>query len=128
MSYPVQLYIYDLSQGMARSLGPALGLHDLEGKFDMKLLRIIFERAYVQKKMWNPSMPAVFNCISNFLGVWHTAIVVHNTEIFFGGSGIEHCLPGTTMLGQPLKTQNLGSTNIDMENLTAYLRTLGQSE
>jgi len=91
MSYPVQLYIYDLSQGMARSLGPALGLHDLEG-------------------------------------VWHTAIVVHNTEIFFGGSGIEHCLPGTTQLGQPLKTQNLGSTNIDMENLTAYLRTLGQSE
>jgi len=76
---------------MARSLGPALGLHDLEG-------------------------------------VWHTAIVVHNTEIFFGGSGIEHCLPGTTMLGQPLQTQNLGSTNIDMENLTAYLRTLGQSE
>lgn len=53
---------------------------------------------------------------------------MHNTEIFFGGSGIEHCLPGTTMLGQPLQTQNLGSTNIDMENLTAYLRTLGQSE
>jgi len=91
MSYPVQLYIYDLSQGMARSLGPALGLHDLEG-------------------------------------VWHTAIVVHNIEIFFGGSGIEHCFPGTTQLGQPLKTQNLGSTNVDMENLTAYLRTLGQSE
>ena len=33
MTYPVQLYIYDLSQGMARSLGPALGLHDLEGKY-----------------------------------------------------------------------------------------------
>ena len=31
MSYPVTLYIYDLSQGMARSLGPTLGLHDLEG-------------------------------------------------------------------------------------------------
>ena len=62
MPYPVTLFIYDLSQGMARSLGPALGLHDLEG-------------------------------------VWHTSIVVHNTEIFFGGSGIEHCLPGGTMLG-----------------------------
>lgn len=91
MTYPVQLYIYDLSQGMARSLGPALGLHDLEG-------------------------------------VWHTAIVVHNTEIFFGGSGIEHCLPGTTMLGQPLDTKLLGKTNVDMENLTSYLRNLGQSE
>ena len=42
MSYPVQLYIYDLSQGMARSLGPALGLHDLEGEFDMTLVRTIF--------------------------------------------------------------------------------------
>ena len=42
MSYPVQLYIYDLSQGMARSLGPALGLHDLEGEFDMILVRTIF--------------------------------------------------------------------------------------
>ena len=42
MSYPVQLYIYDLSQGMARSLGPALGLHDLEGKFDMIHVRTIF--------------------------------------------------------------------------------------
>jgi len=91
MAYPVKLYIYDLSQGMARSLGPALGLHDLEG-------------------------------------VWHTAIVVHNTEIFFGGSGIEHCLPGTTMLGQPLETKSLGNTNIDMENLTAYLTNIGQSE
>ena len=42
MSYPVQLYIYDLSQGMARSLGPALGLHDLEGEFDMILVRTNF--------------------------------------------------------------------------------------
>ena len=45
MSYPVQLYIYDLSQGMARSLGPALGLHDLEGEFDMILVRTIFGKS-----------------------------------------------------------------------------------
>ena len=47
MSYPVQLYIYDLSQGMARSLGPALGLHDLEGEFDMILVRTFFFCTYV---------------------------------------------------------------------------------
>lgn len=52
---------FGFSQGMARSLGPALGLHDLEG-------------------------------------VWHTATVVHGMEIFFGGSGIEHCNPGQTMV------------------------------
>jgi len=91
MSYPVALFIYDLSQGMARSLGPALGLHDLEG-------------------------------------VWHTSIVVHNTEIFFGGSGIEHCLPGGTMLGQPLQQKSLGNTNMDFQTLTDYLKNVGQAE
>ena len=91
MTFPVTLYVYDLSQGMARSLGPALGLPDLEG-------------------------------------VWHTAVVVHNTEIFFGGSGIEHCLPGTTMLGNPLQTISLGNTSIDMPTLTTYLRSVGDSE
>ena len=91
MSYPVTLYVYDLSQGMARSLGPSLGLANLEG-------------------------------------VWHTAIVVHNTEIFFGGSGIEHCQPGRTMLGEPLEKRNLGNTSIDMDSLTSWIRQIGQSE
>jgi len=91
MSFPVTLYIYDLTQGMARSLGPSLGLPNLDG-------------------------------------VWHTAIVVHDTEIFFGGGGIEHCLPGATMLGQPLEKKLLGHTGIDMENLTLYLRHIGSSE
>ena len=90
-SYPVEVWIYDLSQGMARSLGPTLGLPNLEG-------------------------------------VWHTSIVVHGTEIFFGGSGIEHCIPGTTMLGQPQEKKNLGITSIDMNSLTSHLRQIGQTE
>ena len=37
-------------------------------------------------------------------GVWHTAIVVHGVEWFYGGGGIENVSPpGTTMLGSPLK-------------------------
>lgn len=91
MSHPVTLYIYDLSQGMARSFGPVLGISDLEG-------------------------------------VWHTAVVVHNMEIFFGGTGIEHCRPGTTMLGQPLSQKFLGNTSIDVNTLTSYIREIGQSE
>ena len=91
MAFPVTLYIYDLTQGMARTLGPVVGLHDLEG-------------------------------------VWHTAIVVHDTEIFFGGSGIEHCLPGTTMLGQPLEKRILGNTSVDMATLTNYLQNVGHTE
>ena len=91
MAYPVEVFIYDLSQGMARTLGPSLGLPNLEG-------------------------------------VWHTSIVVHGTEIFFGGSGIEHCIPGTTMLGQPQEKKSLGNTSIDMIHLTSYLRQIGQTE
>ena len=91
MSYPVEVYIYDLSRGMARPFGPSLGLPGLEG-------------------------------------VWHTAIVVHGWEIFFGTSGIEHCIPGTTKLGQPQEKRNLGNTSIDMSSLTAYLRQIGQTE
>ena len=40
MAYPVKLYIYDLSQGMARSLGPALGLHDLEGVWHTAIVHL----------------------------------------------------------------------------------------
>jgi len=77
MGFKVELYIYDLTQGMAKSLLPMLGLNiDLEG-------------------------------------VWHTAIVVHGVEWFFGSGGIEHSNPGGTLLGQPLKIEHLGETNVD---------------
>jgi len=66
--------------------------------------------------------------LPNLEGVWHTSIVVHGTEIFFGGSGIEHCIPGTTMLGQPQEKKNLGNTSIDMNSLTSHLRQIGQTE
>ena len=52
---------------------------------------------------------------------------MHQTNLLFF-LPTEHCLPGTTMLGQPLDTKVLGKTNVDMENLTSYLRNLGQSE
>ena len=40
-------------------------------------------------------------------GIWHTGIVVHGIEWFFGGGGIEHVTPpGSTMLGAPLKLVN----------------------
>ncbi len=90
MSFPVTVYIYDLCQGMARQLGPTIGLHDLEG-------------------------------------VWHTAIVVHGTEIFYGGGGIEHCSPGGTMLGEPREKKFLGNTAIDMSTMTMFLLSIGQT-
>ena len=92
MSYPVTLYIYDLTKGMASSLAPMLGIN-----FDVD-------------------------------GIWHTAIVVHGYEWFFGGSGIEHCLPGTTMLGEPLKKEALGHTHIDLAAFSDYINALGRGE
>jgi len=85
MGFKVQVYIYDLTQGMARSLGPALLGRPLEG-------------------------------------VWHTAIVVYGKEYFFGGSGIQWCSPGTTVMGQPLKVEELGETQITEELFADYLR------
>jgi len=90
MSYAVELYIYDLTQGMASSMAPMLGLN------------------------------------FNLEGVWHTAIVVHGKEWFFGGSGIESCPPGTTMLGRPLRTESMGVTSIDPATFSDYVKGLGQ--
>ena len=92
MSYPVTLYVYDLTKGMASSIAPMLGIN-----FDVE-------------------------------GVWHTAIVVHGYEWFFGGSGIEHCLPGSTLLGEPLKKEPLGVTQIDLATFSDYVSDLSQSE
>jgi len=85
MGFKVQVYIYDLTQGMARSLGPALLGWPLEG-------------------------------------VWHTAIVVYGKEYFFGGSGVQWCSPGTTVMGQPLKVEELGETQVTEELFADYLR------
>jgi len=90
MSYPVELYIYDLTRGMANSIAPMLGIN-----FDIE-------------------------------GVWHTAIIVHGREWFFGASGVESCHPGTTMLGQPLKTESLGRTAIDPQTFNDYIAALSR--
>lgn len=71
MSFPVELYIYDLSGGLAMQFAPMFGL-------DIK-------------------------------GVWHTSIVVHGTEVFFGGEGIQRCTPGGTSMGSPLTTKSMVS-------------------
>jgi len=89
MGFKVQVYIYDLTQGMARTMGPALIGRPLDG-------------------------------------VWHTAVVVYGKEYFFGGGGIEFCNPGGTMMGQPLKIEDLGETQITEDLFQDYLRTQSQ--
>ena len=85
MGYPVVIYIYDLTQGMARTMAPSLLGRPLDG-------------------------------------VWHTAVVVYGKEYFYGAAGIEHCSPGTTLLGRPTRTEELGETDITPDIFQDYLR------
>ncbi|XP_060839127.1 uncharacterized protein LOC132920630 isoform X3 [Rhopalosiphum padi] len=85
----VVLYVYDLTGGMAKSLGQSL----------------------LQK---------------NIEGIWHTAIIVFGKEYFFGSNGISVCDPGTTALGNPLRTHSLGKTCLPEDVFQEYLRGLEQ--
>uniref|UniRef100_A0A1A8GUJ5 palmitoyl-protein hydrolase n=1 Tax=Nothobranchius korthausae TaxID=1143690 RepID=A0A1A8GUJ5_9TELE len=88
--YPVKLYIYDVSRGMARALS--------------------------------------FQMIGKHLeGIWHTAIVVHGKEHFFGGAGIGSCPPSGTILGEPDSIVDLGSTEVNEEIFREYLKSLSES-
>uniref|UniRef100_A0A8C4N3I0 palmitoyl-protein hydrolase n=1 Tax=Eptatretus burgeri TaxID=7764 RepID=A0A8C4N3I0_EPTBU len=90
-TFDVQLYVYDLSRGLARQMSlPLLGRH--------------------------------------IDGIWHTAIVVYGQEFFFGGNGIESCLPGGTVLGQPDQVVNLGNTQVNEDLFISYLAGLGESQ
>ncbi|XP_068161572.1 desumoylating isopeptidase 1b [Antennarius striatus] len=60
-------------------------------------------------------------------GIWHTAIVIHGTEYFFGGQGISSCSPGGTILGEPDSIVDLGSTEVSSEIFLEYVVALGES-
>jgi hypothetical protein len=54
-------------------------------------------------------------------GVWHTAVVVHGTEHYFG-AGMQRAAPGRTHFGPPHTKLVLGRTRIGREVLEEYLR------
>lgn len=55
-SQTVQLYIYDLTSGMAAMMSQMLVGRHIEG-------------------------------------IWHTAVVIYGREYFYGGQGIQSCMP-----------------------------------
>jgi thioredoxin len=79
----VTVYLYDISNGMARTFG-----HMFVGK------------------------PVE--------GVWHTSIVVFGKEYYFQG-GIAIDRPKMTPFGLPVKTIEMGNTELAEEDLNAYL-------
>uniref|UniRef100_A0AC11EIX4 Desumoylating isopeptidase 1 n=1 Tax=Ovis aries TaxID=9940 RepID=A0AC11EIX4_SHEEP len=60
-------------------------------------------------------------------GIWHTSIVVHKDEFFFGSGGISSCPPGRTLLGPPDSVVDVGSTEVTEEIFLEYLSSLGES-
>ena len=81
--HQVTLHLYDLSQGMARSMSPALLGRQIDG-------------------------------------IWHTGIVVHGQEYYFGG-GIQVGYPGGTHFGRPVQVIPMGETHIPEELLQEFL-------
>ncbi|XP_015427399.1 PREDICTED: desumoylating isopeptidase 1 [Myotis davidii] len=61
-------------------------------------------------------------------GIWHTSIVVHKDEFFFGSGGISSCPPGGTLLGPPDSVVDVGSTEVTEEIFLEYLSSLGESQ
>ncbi|BFZ59540.1 hypothetical protein YB2330_000551 [Saitoella coloradoensis] len=86
---PVTLYVYDLSNGLARQISQQLTGVQLDG-------------------------------------IWHTSVVVYNTEFYFAGygSGIFTAIPGRTHHGPPLQKIDMGTTEIDKDTFLEYLDTL----
>jgi len=54
-------------------------------------------------------------------GIWHTGVVVHGTEFYFGG-GICADPPGRTPYGTPVSTHTVGTTGVSRDAFTAHLR------
>lgn len=89
--FPVKLYVYDLSRGMARQLSPLI----LGKQID---------------------------------GIWHTGVVCFDREFFYGGDGINSCLPGGTVLGSPDEVVDLGDTEITQDLFIDFLSAVGQQD
>lgn len=78
---PVELFVYDLSQGMAQMMAPML----ISNYFILSFLRLykIDRSCYI----------IVFIVDREIDGIWHTSVHAYGMEYFFGASGIQMCTP-----------------------------------
>ena len=93
----VQLYVYDLSNGLARQLSPML------------LNKQVCSRLLIERHcgtLIHSPRSSMTTCLQ-LDGIWHTAIVVGGLEYYYGG-GVNQARPGSTPFGQPLQVINLG--------------------
>ncbi|KAL8521635.1 hypothetical protein ACS0TY_011963 [Phlomoides rotata] len=57
-------------------------------------------------------------------GIWHTGVVVYDTEYYFGG-GIQSAPVGTTPYGTPIRVVDLGVTHVPKDVFEMYLQEIG---
>ncbi|XP_048971756.1 desumoylating isopeptidase 1 isoform X5 [Canis lupus dingo] len=162
--YPVKLYVYDLSKGLARRLSPIMLVTQRERGRDTgrgrsrlhapgarrgtrsRVSRIApwakgrERQRHRQREKQAPcrepdagldpgtpgSRPGP-KAGKQLEGIWHTSIVVHKDEFYFGSGGISSCPPGGTLLGPPDSVVDVGSTEVTEELFQEYLSSLGES-
>ncbi|CAL8070527.1 unnamed protein product [Calicophoron daubneyi] len=60
-------------------------------------------------------------------GIWHTGVVVHGKEFFYGSQGISYCPPCGTVLGEPGEKMFMGRTNVTERDLFNHLDQLSST-
>jgi len=106
---PVQLYVYDMTRGMARVLSPQLIGMQLDGIWHTGV--VVYGKEYF------------FGGGGSISGNMAGVNSVGNVNL----SGVKYCVPGTTILGQPGQVLELGVTEVPESLLTEYLDELADS-
>lgn len=98
----VELYVYDLSKGMARQFGAALTGRNIEG------IWCVLESQSAYHELTRRR---------------HTSLVLYGLEIFFG-QGIDIAQPGRTHHGAPDRRLDMGQTTMDKQSVLSYIEGL----
>jgi len=60
--------------------------------------------------------------------VWHSGIVAYGREYFFTGRGVVSVMPGTSILGEPVRKEKLGETQLPYSVFLDYVLSLGENK
>ena len=94
----VQLFVYDLSNGLARRLSPVL--------LNKQVSKGVLIGGSCKRNLTKQRL-----CCAQIQGVWHTAIVVGGLEYYYG-CGVNQSSPGLTPFGRPVQVIDLGYARI----------------
>ncbi len=123
---PVKLHIYDLSHGLARTHSEALLGRQVCGAYGCK--RAAITTTPQTDAITTTSQPDAITTTSfspQIEGVWHTGVVVGDTEYYYG-HGIHAARAGRTIAGSPDRVIDLGNTSLATEVAESYLVALSE--